>query len=164
MVVRRRHLLALTGSAGMSAISGCGPLQGYLGGCPDDPITDTSISPDRRTIEFLPIEERAVESRDPPLVVFESANSRVVIQGVFVGATPKDGFPKDMILVNRLRYDEQSDTLRVRIVERACRSGGAGVGGETTAYELRVRFPNSLPNRVCVEERGDIDKNICISQ
>lgn len=67
--MRRRQMLALAGSAGLSGISGCGTLQGYLGGCPDDPIGDTSIPRDRCTIEFLPIEDRAVESRDPPLVL-----------------------------------------------------------------------------------------------
>ena len=66
-----------------------------------------------------------------------------------------------MILVERLRYDEQSDPFHVRLVERQCRSKGSSVGGEATPYVLRVQFPDSLSYRVCVEERAGIEKDVC---
>lgn len=162
--MRRRHLLVLAGSAGLSGSAGCSSLHGVEEGCPDDPISDTNISSDRREIEFLTEANRPFDSADDPIIQFEPTNSRIVIEGTFAGATPKRMYEKDMILVERLRYDEQSDTLQVRLVERQCRSEGAAVGDEVTPYVLRVQFPDSLPHRVCVEERGGIDKDICVSQ
>ncbi len=163
-LMRRRHLLALAGSAGLSGIAGCSALGGVSGGCPDNPIADTSIPPDRRTIEFLAEENQPVKPSEDPIIEFEPTNARVVITGVFSGATPKRIHEKDMILVTRLRYDEQSDTLQVRLVERQCRSGGGSAGGEVAPYVLRVQFTESLPQRVCVEERGGIDKDVCVSR
>lgn len=162
--MRRRYLLGLAGSLGLSGSAGCSSLQGVVERCPDDPIGDTSIPTDRRAIEFLPEENQSVESEEDPLIQFEPANSRIVIEGVFVGATPKQRHEKDMILVERLRYEEQSDTLQVRLAERQCRSKGSSAGGEVTPYVLRVQFPDSLPSRVCVEERGGIDKDVCVSR
>lgn len=162
--MRRRHLLILIGSAGLSGSAGCSTIRGVIEGCPDDPITDTTIPPDRRAIEFLAEEKLPVESEEGPKIKFEPGNSHIVVKGVFVGATPKQRHEKDMILVERLRYDEQSDTLQVRLVERQCRSQGAAVGGQVTPYVLRVQFPDRLPHRVCVEERGGIDKDVCVSQ
>ena len=162
MVMRRRHLLVLAGSAGLSGSAGCSTIRGVSEGCPDDPIGDISIPTDRRAIEFLPRENQPVESEEDPIIRFEPADSRIVIKGVFVGATPKQRHEKDMILVERLRYDEQSDTLQVRLVERQCRLQGSSAGGEVTPYVLRVQFPGSLPHRVCVEERGGIDKDLCV--
>lgn len=150
-------------SAGLSGVAGCSAVSGFIGDCPDDPITDTSIPTDRRSIEFLDSENWTVKSSKPPEIVFDHAHSRVVINGTFSGATPKSVHPKDMILVDRLRYDEQSDTLRVRLVERQCRSRGAGVGGESTPYVLDVQFPERLPKQVCVQERGGRDKDVCVS-
>lgn len=162
--MRRRHLLVLVGSAGLSGSAGCSTIQGVIEGCPDDPIGDTNISTDRSTIEFLAEEDQPVDSEDDPVIQFEPENSRIVIEGVFAGATPKQIHEKDMIFVERLRYDEQSDTLRVRLVERQCRSKGAAVGGEATPYLLRVEFPDGLPHRVCVEERGGREKDVCVSR
>lgn len=161
MVMRRRQLLVLAGSTGLSGSGGCSTLQGVIEGCPDDQIGDSSIPTDRRAIEFLPRENQPVKSEEDPIIQFEPANSRVVIKGVFVGATPKQRHEKDMILVERLRYDEQSDTFHVRLVERQCRSKGSSVGGEATPYVLRVQFPDSLSYRVCVEERAGIEKDVC---
>lgn len=162
--MRRRQLLSLAVSAGLSGVAGCSSLQGFLGRCPDDPLGDTNIPIDRFTIEFLEEENQPVKSSEDPIIEFEPENSRVVIKGVFVGATPKLVHEKDMILVNRLEYDEQSDTLHVRIVERQCQSGGSSAGGEVGPYILRVGFPDSLPKRVCVQERGGRDKDVCVSQ
>lgn len=162
--MRRRHLLVLAGCAGLIGSAGCSTIQGVMEGCPDDPIRDTSIPTDRRAIEFLPEETQPVASEEDPIIQFESTDSRITIEGVFVGATPKQRHEKDMVLVDRLRYDDQSATLHVRLVERQCRSQGSGVGGEVTPYVLRVQFPDNLPHRVCVEERGGIDKDVCASR
>lgn len=51
--MRRRHLLILAGSAGLSGSAGCSTIRGGIEGCPDDPITDTTIPTNRRAIEFL---------------------------------------------------------------------------------------------------------------
>lgn len=157
-------MLALAAGASLGGFAGCSTLQKSIRGCPDEPIIDTRIPPDRRTIQFLDEDNRPVEHSEPPIISFEPTDSRVVIKGVFSGATPKNVHDKDMILVTRLRYDEQSDTLRVHLVERKCRFRGAAVGGETTPYEFRVRFPDSLPGRVCVQERGGTDTEVCVSR
>lgn len=162
--MHRRHLLVLAGSAGLSGSAGCSTIRGVIEGCPDDPIDDTSIPIDRRAIEFLPEETQLVDSEQDPVIQFELADSRITIEGVFVGATPQQHHEKDMILVERLRYDEESDTLQVRLVELQCRPKGSSAGGEVTPYVVRVMFPDSLPHHVCVEECGGIDKDVCVSR
>lgn len=131
---------------------------------PRRPNRGYQYPPGRRSIEFLPEEDQSVESCEAPIIEFEPADSRVVVTGTFVGATPRTVHQKDMVLVDRLQYTEHSDTLHVRLVERDCRSGGAGVGGEVTPYILRVQFPDNLPQRVCIEERGGSDTDICVSR
>jgi len=160
----RRKIIALVATTGLGGATGCLTLRDALRNCPDTPIPNSNIPPERRSIQFLSEENRTVEASDPPLVVFEPANSRIVIKGTFVGATPKSVREEDMILVDRLQYDDQADTLRVRLIEKQCRSRGAGAGGDSTPYVLRVRFPDALPNRVCARERGGRDKGVCTYQ
>ena len=137
----------------LTALPGC---VGYLTDCPDDPVGDVEISADRRLIQFFSDENRpsGVAPSDPLTVHFDTNRSEVRIKGIFSGATPKSRFPKDMIVVDRLSYDGQTDTLEARLIERQCRSSGAAVGGETTPYELRVTFPDGLPETVCAQEGG----------
>jgi hypothetical protein len=151
--VQRRHLLGTVAGGAMSGLAGCGVLSPD---CPDDPIVDGSIPPARRSLEFLSDENRpeGVKAAGPPTIQFDEDTSQVIVRGVFNGASPKSQFPKNMIVVNRLAYDEQEDTLHVRLVKRQCKSRGAAVA-EVTPYELRVKFPDDPPADVCAQEGPD---------
>lgn len=162
--MQRRELLGAVSGAALTGIAGCSGWPVFSPDCPEEPIVDDSISANRRSIEFLAPENRTVESDEDPIIEFDSDDSRVVITGTFSGATPKHRHEKDMILINRLQYDEQSDTLQIRLVERQCRNSGVAVAGEVTPYVLRVQFPERLPQHVCVQERGGIDKDVCVSR
>lgn len=152
--MRRRHLLAAVAGGGASGLAGCATL---LTDCSDGPVVADGVPSDRRSFEFLPDEDghAGIGPDDPPSVRFDAAASRVVVRGVFLGATPTDEYPDDTIVVDRLAYDEQADTLRVRLVEWPCESdGGPAVGGTHAAYVLRVAFPDGLPREVCAQEGG----------
>lgn len=152
--MRRRHLLAAIAGGAAGGLAGCATL---LTDCSAGPVVDDSVPADRRSFEFLSDENRPadVEPDEPPSVQFDAAASQVVVRGVFLGATPKDEYPDDTIVVDRLAYDDGADTLRVRLVEWPCESGGApGVGGTHAPYELRVTFPDGLPDEVCAQEGG----------
>jgi hypothetical protein len=153
--MRRRRLLHVVAGSVLTALAGC---VGYLTDCPDDLFGDMEIPADRRSIQFFSDENRpsGVAPGDPPTVHVDTNRSEVHIRGIFSGATPKSRFPKDMIVVDRLSYDGQTDTLEARLTERECKSSGAAVGGETTPYELRVTFPDGLPKTVCAQEGGSL--------
>jgi len=151
--MRRRRALHIVAGGVLTALTGCA---GYVTNCPDDPVSDVEIPAGRRSIQFFSDENRpsGVAPSDPLTVHFDTNRSEVRIRGIFPGVTPKSRFPKDMIVVDRLSYDGQTDTLEARLIERECKSSGAAVGGETTPYELRVTFPDGLPETVCAQEGG----------
>jgi len=163
--MQRRQLLAAIAGGGTSGLAGCRTL---LMDCSAGPVVADGIPADRRSFEFFSDENQATEikSNEPPSVQFDESASQVIIRGIFQGATPKEEYPQDTIVVDRLTYDEQADTLRVRLVEWRCESDGPGVGGTHAAYELRVTFPDRLPRNVCAQEGGrrQTVSETCVSQ
>jgi hypothetical protein len=149
--MRRREVLAAITAGGLSGLAGCGILSSD---CPDNPIVDKSILAARRSLRFLSDDNypKNITPPDPPTIRFDETASAVIIQGVMSGS-PKSRFPKNMIVVDRLAYNEQEDTLHIRLRKRQCKSSGAGIA-DSAAYELRVTFPEQLPGEVCAQEGG----------
>lgn len=165
--MNRRDLLTAVASTGVVGLAGCSAGQSLFSGseCPDNPITDTSLPADRRSVQFPPEEKATIDASEGPNITYEPSASRVTVRGTFLGASSRGTDPKDMVIVDRLRYESEENTLRVRLDERRCESQGSGGGGGIAPYILKVDFPDELPGRVCVQEREAADTSeVCVSR
>lgn len=102
--MRRREVLSAVTAGGLGGLAGCNVVSPD---CPADPIVDDSIPAARRSLRFLSEENypENIDVADPPTIRFDETASQVIIQGVMSGS-PKSRHPKNMIVVDRLAYNE----------------------------------------------------------